>query len=80
MEPYKKLTESVFNSNEPVTLHLLSYDKDEKENTFKEVAVGSKETLLLIVKTLLDNHIDFYVGTEEYLFYNDFNGLNWMKY
>lgn len=80
MESYKLLTECVFNSNEPVTLHLLSYDKDEKQDLFKEVMVDSKETLLLIVKTLLDNHIDFYLGTEEYLFYNDFNGLNWMPY
>lgn len=80
MKPYEKLTEIVFKSKSPVTLHLLSYDNDKKETEFKEVTVDNKETLLLIVKTLLDNHIDFQVDTDEYLFCNDFNGLNWMGY
>lgn len=80
IEQYEKLVKSIFNSREQVILYLLSFNNNLKEYEFKETIIDEKEILLVFIKKLLDNNIDFMISTDEYCFTNENNELTWMTY
>lgn len=79
-EQYEKLVKSIFNSIEQIIIYLISFNNDLKDYEFKETIINEKEVLLVLVKKLLDNNIDFMISTDEYCFTNENSELTCMIY